>query len=361
MLGIPDSEGVGVRAGSGDALRMARRTIAAATSSRTAPMSALVFIDVFCIVPYCGIMIAYLKREHPGASVEALDHFLPGCWVNAIAPNGTELDILVASLGVEHDLLQDALDPSEAPRVQEDRDVLYLFVRVPYGDGDSAATVPMLIALGHHFLLTICQERLPFLERLFGGKVPYNTQWRSQLVLKLLGEIVATYQHGITAYSKSLRGTIANFGEIDNADILKLVASEGVLNDFLAALMPMHAMLPTLTSGRIMKMYNEDHDLIEDVQLAMGQVLEAANGQLRTTVNFRNAYSVVLTNNLNRIIKFLTLITVVLTVPMVVSGLYGMNVALPFAHHPAAFFIVIAITIGIIVCLLKVLAQQRLL
>jgi magnesium transporter len=258
-------------------------------------------------------------------------------------------------------MLDDALDPSEVPRVQEDKGVLYLFVRVPHGNGDATSTIPVLLALGPQFLLTVCAERLPLFERFHGGLVPFSTQWRSQLLLKVLGEAIVGYQHAVTSLGKALRAKISNFGDIDDQDILKLVSSESVLNDFLAALVSMQTLLPSLTSGKLLKVYEEDHDLIEDIQLAMGQAVKGARSQLTTTVNFRQAYSVILTNNLNRVMKFLTVMTVVLTVPMVVSGVFGMNVRLPLETHASAFWLVVGGTLAVVLGLLRVLKYKKLL
>jgi len=306
-------------------------------------------------------MVTFLKREDPKGDVVAHDSFSDDTWVNAIAPDTARIDELSESLGIKHDLILDALDPSEVPRMQEDDGNVYVFVRVPFGEGDAMTTIPALLVLGQQFLLTVCAERLPILERFIGGHISYSTQWRSQMFLKILSEVVLSYQHSVNMFGKSLRAKIANFGEIDDKDILKLVAMESVMNDFMAALMPMHTLLPQLTNGKVMKIYDDDHDLIEDVQLAMGQVVESVKGLLKTTVNFRQAYSVIATNNLNRIIKVLTLFTVVLTVPMVVSGLYGMNVHLPYGNHPLAFFFVIGTTVLIIAGLLRYLWVRKLL
>jgi magnesium transporter len=309
---------------------------------------------------HTATVIKYYHRTHQSSSVREADT-LADTWVYVIDPSEAELDELVRMDGLERDLLQDAVDPNEVPRIQQERDVTYFFLRAPSGTGDQAQTVPLLVAIAPTFLVTVSRQPFTWLERFLHGTAPYSTEWRSQLVWRIMLELNARYSNAINDIARRVRGNIGPNQGIQNEDILRLVAFEGVLNDFLAGLQPMNVMLTNAMAGKHMKLYDEDKDLMEDVLLGNNQVLEAGRAQLRTTVNMREAYSVIATNDLNRVIKFLTLVTVVLTVPMVVSGLYGMNVRLPMGEHPLAFAFVIAVTVAIIVGLLQLLSRKRLL
>lgn len=86
-------------------------------------------------------------------------------------------------------------------------------------------------------------------------------------------------------------------------------------------------------------------DTIEDLSLESGQLAQITKDTIRNMVNIREAYSTILTNNLNRVIKLFTSLTIILTLPTIVGTFYGMNVALPFAQNPYAFFGILGITI----------------
>lgn len=305
-------------------------------------------------------MIKYYHRTNESSSVRETSD-LTNNWVYVIDPNEEELDELVRLDGLERDLLQDAIDPNEVPRVQQERDVTYFFLRAPSGSGDVAQTVPLLIAIAPTFLLTVSRQPFNWLEHFLHGPATFSTEWRSQLVWRVLLELNARYATAINDIARRVRGNIGPNQSIQNEDILRLVAYEGILNDFLAALQPMNVMLSNVLAGKHIKTYDEDKDLMEDVLLGNNQVLESGRAQLRTTVNMREAYSVIATNDLNRVIKLLTLVTVVLTVPMVMSGLYGMNVRLPLGDHPLAFFFVVGATIAIVAGMLRYLWVRRLL
>jgi magnesium transporter len=112
----------------------------------------------------------------------------------------------------------------------------------------------------------------------------------------------------------------------------------------------MNGILESLTSGRYLTFRESDHDLIEDIMLSNRQLIEQTDDSIRTLKNIREAYTTIMTNNLNQVIKLLTSLTVIFTIPTMVASLYGMNVRLPFDSHPFAFvFIVgfIAILTGI--------------
>jgi magnesium transporter len=268
--------------------------------------------------------------------------------------------MLARDYGLERDLLADAVDPNEVPRVQHEGETTYFFLRAPVGQAEHAHTEPLLVALAPHALFTVGRHPFAWLER-FREHGSYNTLWRSQLVWRIMLELNARYQSSVTETSRLIRSNLASVQNIRNEDILRLITYEGTLNDYLAALTPAQAMLASVMAGKHMKLYEEDKDLMEDVVLGSGQVVEAAKAALRTAVNLREAYSVIATNNLNRIIKFLTLATVVLTVPMVISGLFGMNVALPLQEHPAAFTMIALISVAVVLSMLFVLARRRLL
>ncbi len=303
-------------------------------------------------------MISYWQKT--SGKAHDVPELAPDMWIYVVEPTDVELDALAREHHLERDLLSDAVDPNEVPRVQHEGDTTYFFLRAPVGQGERAHTMPLLVALAPTVAFTVARHPFTWLER-FRTTGTYNTAWRSQLVWRILLELNLRYQTAVNDIARRVRGNIASAQDIQNEDILRLIAYEGVLNDILAALVPIQALLTSVAAGKHMKLYAEDHDLMEDVVLGNGQVVEAAKATLRTAVNMREAYSVIATNNLNRIIKVLTLLTVVLTVPMVVSGLFGMNVALPLATHPAAFFIVVGGTIVIVLALLNVLVRKKLL
>ncbi|HXV26845.1 MAG TPA: magnesium transporter CorA family protein [Candidatus Paceibacterota bacterium] len=284
-------------------------------------------------------MIAIFRKAE-GQPLQSVPELGPDVWVLSESPESDELDRLSRELGIERDLLQDAVDPNEVPRVQEEHGIVYVFVRVPQGQGDKTVTVPALIALGPTFILTLWQQRPAFMEKYLSGQNKFTTQFRSQMLLRFIGEVYGAFGLSLTEIGRLVRGTLTESGRVENKDILRLLTFEGILNDFMAALVPLQTEFSELTSGKVIQTYPADKDLYEDVRLQGVQVNKSAGSLLKTTVNYRQAYSAIVNNNLNRVVKLLTAATVVLTFPMTVFSFYGMNVALPIDMHAYAWEII---------------------
>jgi magnesium transporter len=120
-------------------------------------------------------------------------------------------------------------------------------------------------------------------------------------------------------------------------DIIQFIEIEEDLNEFLSALQPQALVLSKLETGRYLKLYEDDKDLIEDIKLSTTELIELSKTRVKTAINIRQAYDVIATNNLNKIFKRLTSIAIFLAVPTIISGIFGMNVELPFQHAQYAF------------------------
>jgi magnesium transporter len=149
--------------------------------------------------------------------------------------------------------------------------------------------------------------------------------------------------------------------EIRNEDFVDFVLIEDQLNDFLSALTPTNAILRRLLLGKHIALYADDEDLVEDLLLNNEQSIEACQADLKTIVNIREAYSTIMSNNLNRIIRILTVATVLLEASTLIGTFYGMNVELPFANKHYTFAALVLFTVAINTSLLLFLRKKRLL
>ena len=101
----------------------------------------------------------------------------------------------------------------------------------------------------------------------------------------------------------------------------------------------------SLLGGKYLKLYEQDKDIIEDIERSTGELIEQLRGRLRTLGNMRAAYDAIATTNLNATFKRLTSIAIFLTIPTIVGGLWGMNVPVPFENAQYAFLIVVAMMV----------------
>ncbi|PIR69913.1 MAG: hypothetical protein COU47_00575 [Candidatus Niyogibacteria bacterium CG10_big_fil_rev_8_21_14_0_10_46_36] len=304
-------------------------------------------------------MVTIYHKALKDKSIKALNEFRAGSWLYAEKPTSEELERLADAYAFDIGLLQDAMDPYEVPRLEIEDSIIYIFIRVPYEVEGRASTAPLLIAIGTDFVLTLAEQYLPIFEKFRDERIEFSTTQKTKLVLQILSEVNNAYHRFLNNISRKIRGTSVSIDRIDNKDIIQFVTFEHILNDFISALVPINDSLRTLLHGKSLTLYEEDKDLIEDFMLSNDQLVKLCSSNIKLIVNIRGAYSTIMTNNLNRIIKVLTVLTIVLTVPMIIASFYGMNVRLPLAASDHAFWIIVSITSVISACLFGIFVYKR--
>lgn len=290
-------------------------------------------------------MISYYYNTKENVGLNVLNSFKIGSWVHVERPTDVEIGELVSSYNCDEGLLRDALDPYEVPRIEKDDGKIYFYTRVPYKDDNQVFTSPILIIVGDDYVITITQRKLPLWDRFIEERIEFFTTQKTKFFFQIFSEITLVYNRFVTEIRKNVAKSTSSFGSINNAEIVQFVRSENTLNNFLSALVPTNVSLNNLlTSGGYLKLYEDDKEFIEDIVLLNGQLVELCKSNLKAISNIRDAYSTIMTNNLNRVIKLLTALTIILTIPTIISSLYGMNVALPGSDSPIAFWFVIGVT-----------------
>jgi magnesium transporter len=306
-------------------------------------------------------MIKYFFKSLRSERVQDLDSYKPGSWVYVEQPSEEEIALLVKRFNLVEGHLQDALDEDEMPRLEKEGEQSYIYVRFAYkADDGELLTAPLLFVFSNDIVMTVSQVRLPSLDAFIRGKINYATTQRAKLILLILQQIVEQYDGFISRTSKQIKLIRSRLRghEINNQDFIDFVMIEDELNEFLSSLMPTNATLRRLLLGRYMPLFAEDQDIVEDLLLNNEQSIEACNSNMQSIIHIREAYSSISSNNLNRTMKGLTVVTVLIMLPSMFYGLYGMNVQLPFMHHSWAFGAILGFTIFFNVAI-YVLARRK--
>lgn len=304
-------------------------------------------------------MLKYYYRESLTKDLETLDTFKSGAWIDARALSDAEVEKLAEEFDLEPGHLQDAQDPFEVPRLEIEENAIYVFMRVPEKAADGIVTVPFMVALGEQFILTVSRQDLKFLHRFLSGSHKTYTTQRVEFLAQLISAINASYNRHIMEISRQVRGIRVRLEHIENRDIIKFVDYEQVLNDFISALIPLSGILRGLLRNDAIKHNEENHDLFEDLLLSNEQLIESTKATMKTIVNIRDAYSTIMGQDLNRVIKVLTSLTIIVTVPTMVSSFYGMNVRLPFDQSPTAFYGIVGTTVAAVLALWVIFKKNR--
>ncbi len=307
-------------------------------------------------------MINYYYKNIRSKTLENLTKYKPGAWVYVENPTRDELKKLID----EHDLdpghVRDVLDEDEMPRLEKDNDTNYFFTRFAYaGENLHITTTPLLIIISEHLFISISARPIPRIERFTDEKIKFNTTQRTKLLLQILDQTVDQYEVFLNSISRQIKVIRSRLRveEIHNKDFVAFVEIEDELNEFLSALTPTNSILRRLLLGNHIKLYDEDEDIVEDLLLNNEQTIEGCRSSLKSMISIREAYTTIMTNNLNRIIRVLTVLTAVISVATLVSGIFGMNVELPFERSPQAFIGIMAFMLTLTFAMLYYFRKQR--
>ena len=289
-------------------------------------------------------MLSYLRSTHYRPSIKTRTTLQPGSWVRSERPNEDEKRRLV-ELGVDEDLLADALDPHEVPRVELEDQWTYFITRLPDTDDEfNDFTTPILFALGDQYIVTVSRDSLDRMWQPFIDRTLAPTTQKTKLFMHMLDTIARQYQTRIATINRQMRATTSSVHSLSAKDIATMSEYERKLNDYLDALIPTNTALEKILGGKMLKLYEDDRDLVEDLSIDFEQLIARCKSLLRTITNLRDSYRAVMDTRLNDTIRLLTVFTLIFTIPTMFAGLYGMNVDLPGMDKPYMFWVVIGIS-----------------
>jgi magnesium transporter len=306
-------------------------------------------------------MIDYYHSTARARGMAKVDEPKAGSWCHAVAPTSKELDMLTEQLGLDRDLLEDAVDIYEAPRIETSDGATYIFTRYCYPEGQEIATEPLLIVYTPGNIITVMRTASTVLDQLINGRPEILTTQKTKLFLHILEQVNRSYSLQLNIIVKKILRSRAQLRRsvVRSDEIIQFLEMEEDLNEFLSALQPQALVLAKLETGRYMKLYEDDKDLIEDIKLSTAELIELSKTRVKTAINIRQAYDAIATNNLNKIFKRLTSIAIFLAVPTIVSGIFGMNIDLPFQHAHYAFIYVLALIILLVLLMVRYFQRRN--
>lgn len=279
--------------------------------------------------------------------LEKQDGSIKGSWIHVVEPTEEELDMLARDYNLELDLLRDATDIYESPRVEREEQAAYIFTRYCFIEGKDIATEPLLIIYAQENIITVMRHPSPVLDQIKSNPATVTTQ-RTKLLLQILGAVNYSYVRDTHLMSKqilSVRSKLSK-SDIKNESFVEFIDLEERLNEYLSSLQSQAVVFRNLLSGKFLPLYEEDEDLIEDLSLGTTELIELINTRLRTISNIREAYATIMANNLNATFRRLTSISIFLTIPAITAALYGMNLRLPLATDQNAFWWILAMVMA---------------
>lgn len=304
-------------------------------------------------------MINIYKKTLRSSELRRLKEAEAGSWIQVMDPSEKETDFLVNNLNIDPTILEDGLDENEIPRIESEDGIFYMIIRLPARKEGYISTVPLLVAITEENIVTICREKETITKNFLEKDKDFLTTKKTYFVLRLISEIFRSYDAYLNRILKDIKQKKIEIHNLQNRDILFLVQEEETLSDFISALVPTINITERILRGKYIPIYDKDRDMVEDLVMDSKQTLELSGSGLKSIKNIREAYSAIISNDLNRVMKILTIATILLTVPTIVSSIFGMNVILPWAQDPFGFFYIMGLILVLLVILLFVIVRRR--
>ena len=283
-----------------------------------------------------------------------------GCWVSAVAPTEEELHFLIEDMSIDSGFVRAALDEEEASRVDTDDNLTLVIVDVPTAQRASEdaaivySTMPMAIIYTPQHIVTVSLKENAVISEISQGMVKnIQTDQKTQFLLKMLLRIASRFLQYLKQIDK-LSDTTENLLHrlMRNKEIIQLLGLEKSLVYFSSSLKSNEVTLEKLLRGRILKLREEDEDLLEDVIIEVKQAIEMSDIYSKVHWGTMDAFASIISNNLNIVMKGLTSVTIVMAIPNMIFGMYGMNVQdLPFPFFWASIALTF-ILMGIVAIIL---------
>jgi len=262
----------------------------------------------------------------------AISQVEKGCWINVTKPTDKEVLRLSDEFNLHADILRDVLDTDERPRLEFDDEWSLVIMRIPVKsdfNGIPFHTVPLGIYMTDHFTMTIClqdNEILPMEQ-----SSPFREQYRQitdvfNFILRLFVRSGTTYLRYLKEINQQTAVLESDLEKsIKNSELNKLLKMEKCLVYFITSIKANEIVLAKLrNSKKITTEINED--LLEDAMIENKQALEMAQIYSDIQSGMMDAFASVISNNLNVVMKQLTLISIILMIPTLIASFLGMNV-----------------------------------
>lgn len=266
-----------------------------------------------------------------------------GCWINLENPDKNEIEEIAEKLKIQEDWINSSIDIDEKSRIEAENGDILIIVRVPYKNGDGEiTTMPVGIIVTTDTLLTVSLSSNFVIEDIKNGKVKIYTTQRARFILKFFERTNYYYDKFIQELemtSEHIESMLTY--SLSNKEIYKLLVIQKALIYFSSAIVSNEIVFEKIRAGKILKLYENDMDLIDDIILSNKEIYEGIKILRDVLSNTLDAYASIISNNLNIVMKFLTSISIILSVPVLIASIYGMNVALPFGNRPDAFMLIL--------------------
>ena len=293
---------------------------------------------------------------------EETKEYKKGNWINMVSPSDDEIKTVCENIGIQEDFIRYALDSEEKARidVEDDDNTILFIIDTPIIEIESGtkvySTMPIgIIFVRDDYIITVSLNKNPIIEDLVEKKIKYIVTYKkSRMLLQIFysnSEMFLSLLKKLNKETEIAENVLKN--SMKNKELLKLLSLEKGLVYFTTSLKSNEVVMEKTMRGNLIKLYDEDEDILEDAIIENKQAIEMARIYRDILTGTMDAYASIISNNLNGVMKYLTTITIILAIPTMIASYWGMNVPVPLQENPFGFVLIVvfSILIGVIASL----------
>ena len=297
-------------------------------------------------------MLSIYNTDLKTNKFEKIKEFRPGSWISLVNPTAQEIETVCSNLNIEDEFIKYPLDYEEQARIDIEDDMTLFVIDVPIieegKDGKSYETMPLgLIVVRDQYFITVSLKKNRIIDQFEKGRVKgMYTYKKTRFLLQILYLNASYYLNDLKKINKQTEKTVLALQKsMRNEELIQLLNLENSLVYITTSLKGNELVMEKTARGKILKSYEEDDEILEDAIIENRQAIEMGKIYSDILSGTMDAYASIISNNLNVVMKLMTSITLVISIPTLIASIWGMNVNLPFANSQYGFGILIGASV----------------
>lgn len=296
-------------------------------------------------------MIKILKTGADGL-MDEISSFEKGCWIDLVNPTDEEVETVIDATGIPEDMLKAALDEEETARAEsEDGNNIFIFdipVIEDMEDWYVYSTLPMAFIYNRNCIVTVSLKENAILRDFTSNRVKNaSTEKPVKFLLTFLYRDAVKFLQYLRQIDKTSHRVQAELHRsMKNKELIQLLDLENSLVYFSTSLSANEKVYDRINRIEQVKSIEEYSDLMDDLLIEHRQAAEMCNIYRDILSGTMDAFASVISNNVNLVMKMLTIVTIVMTIPTLIASLWGMNVPVPFEGSPYGFWILVGVCVA---------------
>lgn len=287
-----------------------------------------------------------------------IETFEKGSWINMTSPTEEEISKVCKELKIREEFIRSSLDLEEQARIdrEDDDDTRLFIIDVPVLEKDEnsgkeeCTTMPIgIIFVRDDYIITVSIEKNNTINEIEENRLNSLTTYKkSRMLLQIFYKNATLFLKYLKIINKETEVAEKSLKtSLRNKELLTMLSLEKSLVYFTTSLKSNEAVMERTLRGRIIQLYDEDEDILEDAITENRQAIEMSQIYSNILNGTMDTYASIISNNLNIVMKTLTSLTIIIAIPTFISGFWGMNVPVPFQNNPFGFLIVVVLSLVI--------------